>query len=253
MTTCLKPFNKIHLVACDSTNDYIRQNIARLESEFPLMVSSDVQIAGRGREKREWVSPLNLAIYATFGFHLANKRDLSLLSITCGVAVSDMLQNWTGKEFTLKWPNDILADGKKIAGILCETIVNANKIICLAGIGVNVNQDNKDFPGSLRSRAGSVKLLTGKTWLLAEGRARLAASMACWLGYLIADRGSFIIDRARVLSRSFLGRAISFHHQGKRTRGIFLDIAADGGLLLDQEGAGGKVFYSGELDQADFS
>ncbi len=248
MTTCLEPFKKIHLAVCDSTNDYLKQNIVRFEADFPLMVSADSQTAGRGRETREWISMPHLGIYATFGFCLADKRHLSLLSITCGVALSDMLQNWTGKEFALKWPNDIVAGGKKIAGILCETIVNADKIICLVGIGVNVNQDNDDFPDSLGSRAGSLKLLTGKAWLPADGRERLAASMVEWLQKLEQNRGPSIVDRARELSRSFLARAISFHHQGQRTQGIFLDIAADGGLLLEQEGAGKKVFYSGELD-----
>ncbi len=237
----------MHLADCTSTNDYLKQHIVRLEADFPLMVSADAQSAGRGREKRVWSSPGNLGIYATFGFYLADKRHLSLLSITCGVAVSEMLQNWTGKAFALKWPNDILADGKKIAGILCETIINADKIICLAGIGVNVNHDSGDFPDALRSRAGSLKLLTGAEWPLAEGRERLAAAMASWLEELFAGRGSIIIDRARELSRPFLGQSISFHYQGGMVQGIFLDIAADGGLRLELTGGEIKTFYSGEL------
>lgn len=237
MTTFPEHFNKIHLAVCDSTSDYLKQNIARLEADFPLMVSADVQIAGRGRENRDWISPDNLGIYATFGFYLPDKRGLSLLSITSGIAVISMLESWTGKVFALKWPNDILADGKKIAGILCETIIKADKIICLVGIGVNVNHDTEDFPAALRSRAGSLKLLTGVEWPLDCGRERLAASMTSWLKKLMKDDRACIIDRARILSRSFLGQAISFHHQGLVVKGIFLDIAPDGGLLLSLEGA----------------
>jgi len=241
-------FNKTHLAVCDSTNDYLKQNIARLEADFPLMVSADVQIAGRGRENRGWISPENLGIYATFGFYLPDKRGLSLLSITSGIAVIDMLESWTGELFALKWPNDILAARKKVAGILCETIINADKIICLVGIGVNVNHDTADFPAALRSRAGSLKLLTGVEWPLNCGRAQLAASMTSWLKKLAKDRRSSIIGRARYLSRSFLGQPIAFHHQGRVLRGIFLDIAPDGGLLLSLEDAEKKIFYSGELD-----
>jgi BirA family biotin operon repressor/biotin-[acetyl-CoA-carboxylase] ligase len=248
LTTSPDYFNKIHLAVCASTNDYLKLNIGRLEADFPLLVSAAVQTAGRGRENRVWVSPENLGIYATFGFVLPDSRDLSLLSITSGVAVIDMLENWTGEAFALKWPNDILADGKKIAGILCETIVNGDKIICLVGIGVNVNHGPDDFLPELRERAGSLKQLTGVEWTLQHGLERLAGSMASWLKALGEDRRSSIIDRARYLSRSFFGQTISFHHRGRVVKGTFLDIAADGGLLLGLPGAEKKTFYSGELD-----
>lgn len=214
------------------------------------MVSADQQSSGRGRENRGWSSPENLGIYATFGFRLPDKRSLALIPLAAGVAAGAMLEGWTGKDFDLKWPNDILAGGKKIAGILCETIVNADKVLCLAGIGINVNQRPGDFPDDLRGRAGSLRQLTGVEWPVGDGRERLAASMASWLGKLFADGGTAIIDRARRLSRSFLGQAISFHHQGKIEQGIFLDIASDGGLLLETADGERKTFYSGELEQA---
>jgi BirA family biotin operon repressor/biotin-[acetyl-CoA-carboxylase] ligase len=248
LTTFPEHFNEILLEACDSTSDYLRQNIVRLAADFPLMVSAAVQTAGRGRENRSWISPKNLGIYATFGFFLPEKKGLSLLSIASGVAVIHMLESWTGRSFALKWPNDILADGKKIAGILCETIVKAERIICLVGIGINLNHGPDDFPPELRERAGSLRLLTGTEWLVAEGRERLAASMASWMKKLAQGDGSSIIGRARDLSRSFLGQPISFHHQGETVQGIFLDIAPDGGLLLGLAGGGKKTFYSGELD-----
>ena len=247
MTTFPDGFNQFHLDACDSTNDYLKQNITRLEADFPLMVSAAVQTAGRGRESRSWISRNNLGIYATFGFHLPGNRGLSLLSITSGIAVIDMLEHWTGKVFSLKWPNDILADGKKIAGILCETMINADKIICLVGIGVNVNHDTDDFPSALRGRAGSLKLLTGVEWALDCGRERLAASMAAWLQRLETGRPDAILSRARSLSRSFLGREIQFRQQGRTLRGTFCGLADDGGLRLSMAGREEKIFYNGEI------
>lgn len=247
MTTFPDGFNKFHLDACDSTNDYLKENIARLEPDFPIMVSTDVQSSGRGRENRSWSSPENLGIYATFGFFLTEKRRLGLLPLAAGVAVGSMLEDWTGKNFALKWPNDILADGKKIAGILCETIVKADKILCLAGIGINVNQRRDDFPEELRERAGSLRLLTGREWPLAEGRERLAASMAAWLQRLETGRPDAILSRARSLSRSFLGREIQFRQQGRTLRGTFCGLAADGGLLLRVAGREEKIFYNGEI------
>jgi BirA family biotin operon repressor/biotin-[acetyl-CoA-carboxylase] ligase len=246
LTTFPDGFKNIHLDVCGSTNDYLKQNIVRLEAEFPLMVSAAVQTAGRGRESRSWISPENLGIYATFGFHLPDNRGLSLLSIASGVAVIDMLEHWTGTVFALKWPNDIQADGKKVAGILCETIINAEKIICLVGIGINVNQAAGDFPEELRERAGSLRQLTGKEWPVEEGRERLAAEMTAWLWRLAGDPQA-VIDRARALNRPFVGKEISFHHQGKTCLGVCRGLAADGGLQLETAGGELQVFYSGEI------
>jgi biotin-(acetyl-CoA carboxylase) ligase len=113
---------------------------------------------------------------------------------------------------------------------------------------VNVNHDTDDFSAALRSRAGSLKLLTGIEWPLPCGRELLAASMSRWLKKLADNNRSSIIRRARELSRSFLGQTISFHHQGTFLKGIFSGIAPDGGLWLSLAGAEKKIFYSGELD-----
>ena len=210
------------------------------------MVSAAAQLAGRGREGRGWHSPPGLGIYATFAFALPD-RLLSLLALTAGVAVADMLAVWTGGEFALKWPNDILSGGRKIAGVLCENMVFAERVTCLVGIGINVNHGAGDFPEELRQRAVSLRLLTGGPWPLADGRGRLAASMDAWLRRLETGRPEDILRRARHLSRSFLDREIRFQQQGRSLRGIFRGLAADGGLLLDVAGRDEKVFYNGEI------
>ena len=246
MTTYPDHFKQLHLERCRSTSDYIRQNLSRLESDFPLMVSADAQIAGRGRDDRGWFSAPGLGMYATFAFHLDVNSGLHFLAIAAGTAVAGMLSDWSKREFALKWPNDVLADGKKIAGILCENMVRAEKITCLVGIGINVNQQAGDFPVDLRERAGSLKTLTGLEWPVAEGLSRLATALAASFKKLADGRSAGILRRARHLSRSFLGREISFHHQGRLLQGIFCGLAADGGLLLQLAGHETEVFYSGE-------
>jgi len=246
LTTYPDHFKHIHLDRCESTSDHIRQNLSRLETDFPLMVSAATQLSGRGRDDRGWFSAPDLGIYATFAFHLAAGPGLPLLAIASGVAVAEMLKRWTKREFTLKWPNDVLADGKKIAGILCENMVRAEKITCLVGIGINVNHQAGDFPLDLREQAGSLKTLTGVAWPIEEGHGRLAAALAAWLKKLENGQSAGILGQARRLSRSYLQREISFHHQGRILRGIFCGLAANGGLLLKVAGHETKVFYSGE-------
>lgn len=247
MTTFPDGFNQLHLDVCDSTNDYLKRNSTRLEADFPLMVSADSQTGGRGREGRGWFSAPGLGVYATFAFALAGRGGLSLLSTAAGVAVADTLQGWTDEAFVLKWPNDILAAGRKIAGILCETTVKSDRITCLVGIGINVNHQEDDFPAELRERASSLRLLTGREWPLAEGRERLAASLAGWLRRLETGGAAALLRRARALSRSFLGKTIVFHQQGRLWHGVFRGLAADGALRLETEDGGEKIFYSGEI------
>jgi len=246
LTTSPDPFKRIHLDSCESTSNHIRRNLPRLESDFPLVVSAAAQSSGRGRDGREWLSTPGLGLYATFAFHLPASA-LPFLAIASGVAVAGMLERWTGREFTLKWPNDILAGGKKIAGILCENTVKSEKITCLVGIGVNVNHETEDFPADFRGRAGSLKLLTGDAWPVDAGLDRLAAAMAACLEELALARSAEIIGRARQLSRSYLEQEITFHHQGQVIHGIFCGLAADGGLLLKSADGEEKVFYSGEI------
>jgi BirA family biotin operon repressor/biotin-[acetyl-CoA-carboxylase] ligase len=247
LTTFPEPFHAIHLGRCRSTNDHIKENFARLEKDLPLMVSADSQSGGRGREGRGWSSAPGLGLYATFAFRLPDARGLPLLSIASGVAVADMLTAWTGMAFALKWPNDVLGGDRKVAGILCENMVAGERLTCLVGIGITVNQETDDFPPELRPRAGSLRLMSGVTWPLAAGRRRLALTLADGLRQAQAGEAAAILARARDLGRSFLGREISFRQLGRDWRGVYRGLAADGGLLLETEGEREKVFYSGEI------
>jgi BirA family biotin operon repressor/biotin-[acetyl-CoA-carboxylase] ligase len=247
LTTSPDRFHSIRLEHCRSTNDYVRENLARLGAEMPLMVSTGVQSSGRGRGNRGWFSAPGLGLYVTFAFRLADARRLSLLSLVSGVAVCDMLAAWTGREFVLKWPNDVLGEGKKVAGILCESMISGEAATCLAGIGVNLNHLAADFPAELRMRASSLRMLTGREWPVAAARERLAVAMVSWLRRLTAGDAGAVLERARELSCSFLGREIGFHRQGVACRGVFRGLADDGGLRLQTDGGEETVFYGDEI------
>jgi BirA family biotin operon repressor/biotin-[acetyl-CoA-carboxylase] ligase len=158
-----------------------------------------------------------------------------------------MLSAWTGMEFDLKWPNDVLGRGRKVAGILCENMVVGEQVTCLVGIGINLNHLPGDFPPELGQRAASLRMLSGTEWPLDESRERLAACLADWLRRLAAGEAGAVLDRARVLGRSFLGREITFRQGGNDRRGICRGLAADGGLLLETAAGEEKILYSGEI------
>lgn len=248
MPTSPERFYSIRLEHCRSTNDYVRENLVRLREDLPLMVSAGAQSSGRGRESRGWFSAPGLGLYVTFAFRLADARRLPLLSLASGVAVCDMLAAWSGREFVLKWPNDVLGEGRKVAGILCENMISGEAATCLAGIGINLNHLAADFPPELRTRAASLRMLAGGEWPVAAARDRLAAAMVSWLGRLIAGDTGALLDRARELSRSFLGREVRFHHGGRSCRGICRGLADDGGLRLQTLDGEETVFYGDEIN-----
>ena len=127
----------------DSTNtEALKQ--ARLGAEEGLCVVARQQTAGRGRHGRTWVSPEDAGLY--FSIVLRPKldaKDLSLITLTAGVAVHDTLAE-TGLKPDIKWVNDLLVDEKKICGILAETTDTQSGLAVIVGIGINLRSTN--FP-----------------------------------------------------------------------------------------------------------
>lgn len=126
-----------HFDTIDSTNTWAKQNVHLFEDNSITLITADKQTAGRGRFKRTWVSPAQENIYATFCFFVDPKRpDLGNIPQVLSLSCAKTLEQFNP---TLRWPNDILINGKKVAGILCETTMHENRLCFIAGIGVNVN------------------------------------------------------------------------------------------------------------------
>ena len=247
MSTSAERLRVIRLESCSSTNDYLRANLPRLRGGLPLAVCAGSQSAGRGREGRSWSSPPGLGLYVTFAFRLADPRRLALVPLASGVAVCEALAAWTGRDFALKWPNDVLGGGRKVAGILCEGTVSGEEAVSLAGIGVNLNQRAADLPAEFRRRAASLFMLSGREWPAEGGLERLAAALPAWMGRLQGDGPATVVARARELTRPFLGRAVRFRQGGRDWSGVCRGLADDGGLRLETAAGEETVLYSGEI------
>jgi BirA family biotin operon repressor/biotin-[acetyl-CoA-carboxylase] ligase len=239
----------IPLDQCDSTNNYIKTNHENLQDKLPVLVTSSMQTAGRGREKRNWVSTKGKGLYSSFGFNLENRQNLSLLPLIAGISVIDTLKKITGIELGLKWPNDILYKNKKIAGILIENIITASDIFCITGIGVNLNHTTADFPGELQEKAISLKMITGLNTSAEQITPVLAALLFQWLERLKTGGTKEIIQTANRYSAFLKNKNISFHHavDNKIISGIFKAINHDGGLILENKQGSTTIYYSGEI------
>jgi BirA family biotin operon repressor/biotin-[acetyl-CoA-carboxylase] ligase len=128
-----------HFQTIDSTNTWGLRHANGFDPLALTVITAEEQTAGRGRFKRQWVSPAGENIYCTFCFFLDNHR-LGLPNIPQVLAVSaaELLES-EGFHPKLKWPNDILLNRKKVSGILCETTMVEDKVAVVVGIGLNVN------------------------------------------------------------------------------------------------------------------
>jgi len=153
---------KIHLNQVDSTNTWAKENYKSFDLTEFTRITADEQLKGRGRFKREWISPHGLNIYLTY-FFTVKKEAMSLnnLAQILSLSVAKLLET-VGLQPQIKWPNDLLVNGKKIAGILCETLDLGNQFGVILGTGINVNMP-KDLLDTIDQPATSLLVETGKT------------------------------------------------------------------------------------------
>ena len=239
-----------NLDQCDSTNNYIKNRLDPLKDQFPVLVTSGLQTGGRGRHQRKWISPgEGKGLYSSFGFSLATNKNLHLLPLIAGISVIEALGKVTGVDFHLKWPNDILYKEKKIAGILIENVISDTQLLCITGIGINLNHKADDFPGDLAHKAVSLKMVTGLDYGIEEMNPVLSVVFFHWLEKLKSGAQEEIIGKANGFSGHFRGKTISFHQPSGDgiVSGIFKGINHDGGLILGMEKGAPAVYYSGEI------
>ena len=124
----------------DSTNTFAKEKL--LNKDY-LVVISEQQTAGRGRQGKEWYSPNAGNIYMTIKFRDKNPAPLSLI---IGLLISEAIDSVSGQKINaeLKWPNDLLINKKKICGILIESEMNADEVEFIVGIGINYSLPKKE-------------------------------------------------------------------------------------------------------------
>jgi len=249
--TCLNRMHTITLEVCDSTNNYLKGHYGQLKDKLPVLVTSDLQTGGRGREQRKWVSPRGKGVYSSFGFNLEARENLSLLPLIAGIGVIETLKRLCTVELGLKWPNDVLwkKGNKKIAGILIENVIMETRLFCITGIGINLNQTADDFPEELRDKAVSLKMAAGSRndYPVEMVNRILSEVFFQWLERLERNERAAIIETANGYAEFLMDRPISFHHPGGMVNGIFKGIHESGGLLLGDKHGGTSIHYSGEI------
>jgi BirA family biotin operon repressor/biotin-[acetyl-CoA-carboxylase] ligase len=220
----LRCFYEVH-----STNTVAR-DLARAGAAEGTVVIADAQTQGRGRLGRTWSSPAGRNLYLSIVLRprLPDAR-LGQVSLVAGVAVCEAVREWCPA--VLKWPNDVLVEGRKVAGLLVESEGAGAERFLILGIGVNLNATLEDFPPELRDKAGSIRMVTNAL----VDRERFVASL---LGHLEQrydelHASGFAPLRAAWESLSVLiGAEICVDEPAGRTEGTALGLDEDGALRV---------------------
>ena len=231
----------------DSSNRQAKQMAAWGEPEGAVVVAESQQ-SGRGRKGREWISPPGSGIYTSLILRpQISPSDAPCITLMTAVAVAESLMTVCKAPFRIKWPNDILVNGKKIAGILTEISTEMDSVdYIVVGIGVNVNTRISNFPIKLRNRATSLYAETGKEFPIVTVLQQLLQKFETW--YLLFQKDGFEKIRARWKSLSdVIGKEVVIQKVGENVQGRIIDIDHDGVLLLQDRQNRTHRIFSGDL------
>lgn len=226
----------------DSTNTSA-YNLAEGGEPEGSVVFAEEQLRGRGRFRREWISPrggIYMSLILRPGLEPVNTARITL---SAAVAVTEAIREITNLQARIKWPNDILVNKRKVSGILTEMKAQQDEIeFVILGIGINVNNSAGDLPEG----ASSLKDESGET----VSKVGLAKKMLGLLeGYYlkIQDGFSGVIEEWRKLSDT-LGRRVKVHAHGRVLEGQALDVDENGGLIVRLDSGFNKHILSGDVE-----
>ena len=211
----------------DSTNKEAWELIDSNEAHHGMVIITDNQLAGKGRNGNSWfMSPskgLALSIILTKKIPLDKAK---LIPIGASVSIAKALKN-RGCSPELKWPNDILLDGKKCGGILCESRIFEGFVkYMVIGIGLNVNENVNDLPSSLNNQATSYAIETGNS----IQRELVCAIILTYLEQIIENLETCIQEWLKFCSH--MEKSVKFRLNKKTHEGIFKGLNKDGEALI---------------------
>lgn len=229
------PTTYLHFTSLSSTNTWAKDHALDLDPKHLTCITSNIQTAGRGRDGRLWISPegnLYLSLFFTIPAHNSYLLNLGqLLSLICAEQFS----------LSIKWPNDLVTDYKKVGGVLTETISLGSRIGVIIGLGLNVH-----VCPQLDREVTSLQLLTGKTFDLQNLAQMITASFAAELP-LLQKEGFSLFHKRFENHLAYKGEKITFHEGSKKLEGLCEGITEDGRLKFRDLSNNIATLISGEI------
>ena len=245
--TSLPVWDPVLLAETASTNDVAREQ-ARKGVRGGLVVAASRQTKGRGRLGRAWESPPERGLYVS----LLLRPDLRTseagkLTILSSVAAADAVESISGLRPKIKWPNDLLMEGRKLAGLLIETESAGDQLaFAVIGIGINVRQEAEDFSPDVRAKATSIYLATGRTCRRADLLVALLKAFERRLAAPFSEaRKTWTNDTVHI------GQRITLTTVHGVQEGLAMGLDESGALLLRSDSGEVETVTAGDMQASD--
>lgn len=231
----------------DSTQRVAR-DLGREGAPEGTAVFAEAQTGGRGRQGRPWFSPPGAGLW----FSVLLRPDLPpealpRIPVLAAVAMAEAVGEATGCRAVIKWPNDLLWEGRKFCGILAERVADPDRPPFLVlGIGVNVDLDDDEFPPDLRGEAVSLRVAAGRPVCRATLARRALLALDRQYRRLREDGFAGIREDCKRLS-AVLGRDVLVRTPEGRFAARAVDLDGDGALVVAVRGVGVRRLIAGDV------
>jgi len=241
--TCSPGGRLLVLDKAGSTQDVAKELAANGEKAWTAVMAME-QARGRGRCGHEWVSPTgkNLAMSVILRPYLPPRR-APLLSMLAAIAVANVLEAQGIPDLKLKWPNDVLVNNRKIAGILLEASITQDKLgEVILGLGVNINSHESDFPRHFPIPPISYQMCTGRAWDIKEAAKAFLSELKSLYERMEAQGFEFIPEQ---WSARWAHKNHSVTYEGGTATAV--GISNEGFLILQKHGGSLVTVVSGDV------
>ncbi len=233
-----------------STN-LLARDLARKGAQEGTLIVAETQSGGRGRLGRSWSSPHGGIWFSMILRPKVSPFQVPLYTLLTAVALTEALWQEESLKIGIKWPNDLLYEGKKVAGILTEVNAEVERVnYMIVGIGINANFDRELLPTEIQYKATTLKNILGRS---VNRKALMCTFLKIWENlYLLTAKEGFLemLDLWRKYNVT-LGKEIEIKVGETAIKGVAQDIDERGALVLIDAAGDKKVFMAGEVTLLD--
>ncbi len=238
-----------HFLRTDSTNRVAMELGSAGEPEGAVVLAEE-QTAGRGRAGRSWHSERCTGIYVTLLLRpKISPVEAPLLTMMAGLSARAAIQAQTTLTVDLKWPNDLMLDGRKLGGILTEMYAEPSQVrFVIVGIGINANQEK--FPADLAATATSLRAQTGRAQSRMELLVRLLREFENDYNRFLREGAASVTQRFEAVSSYARGKRVSVSNGAENYSGVTAGLSPEGLLLVEREGGNIITVIAGDVREA---
>jgi BirA family biotin operon repressor/biotin-[acetyl-CoA-carboxylase] ligase len=214
-----------------STND-VAKALALKGAQEGTVIIAETQTGGRGRMDREWFSPNGGLWFSIILKPKAKAKEVSKITLTVGLAIAKALKRQFNLNVELKWPNDVLINGKKVCGILLESVTYGEAVkIVVVGVGLNANISLAKFPRYIRDSLTSLKEEMKKDVALEPLLCEVLYHIECEYAFFLKGEFKRILSEWKALA-SLIGKEVEVTDFSGNFRGLAEDVDAEGSLIV---------------------